>query len=59
MLEVFPAGSWNEEFEAQFVAAQQNDARGSFQKDNMLRREKELVVLEKRIKGKTDIKQQR
>lgn len=55
MLEVLVACPWHEEFEARFVATQQRDARESFQKHNMLRKEKELAVLEKRIKGEMDI----
>lgn len=56
MLDVFQAGSWNEGFEARFIAAQNSDARESFEKDNMLRREKQVAVLEKSIKGKINMK---
>jgi hypothetical protein len=51
MLDVLKARSSPEGPELRFVAIQQNDARNSFGKDNTMRIEKELDVIERQIKG--------
>jgi hypothetical protein len=51
MLDVLNTCSSPEGPESRFVAVQQNDARNSFGKDNTLRIEKDLAVIERKIKG--------
>ena len=49
MLNEFEARSWSKGFEARFVAAQQDDARTSFEERNRIRMQKELALIERDI----------
>lgn len=51
MLDAFEACSSMESFEARFVAAQQNNARTSFQEINTTKIGKELALIEMKING--------
>lgn len=51
MLDVFEAACSTDRSEARFVAAQEQDARSEFQKDNMTRMKKKLASLERNITG--------